>query len=145
MDDENRKEEQKQFQKRRYRKMYAVVLRRRKYGHSANHKRGTHKGKAVNHKKKNVRQGGTKRNWKLYAVIGMLVLMILGVMTGVSSCSILVAEAMVTVLTGSFLSEPAEIDAAELYLTELEMELEDDINHVEEDYPDYDECVATRC
>ena len=52
MDDENRKEEQKQFQKKHYRKMYAAVLRRRKYGHSANHKRGSHKGKAVNHKKK---------------------------------------------------------------------------------------------
>ena len=145
MDDESRKEEQKQFQKKRYRKMYAAVLRRRKFGHAANHKRGSHKGKAVNHKKKNVRQGGNKKNWKLYAVIGMLVLMLFGVMTGMSSCSILVAEAVVTVLTGSYLSEPAEIDAAELYLTELEMELEDDINHVEEDYPDYDECVATRC
>ena len=37
------------------------------------------------------------------------------------------------------MSVPAEIDAADLAFSELEMELQKEINAIETDYPDYDE------
>ena len=46
---------------------------------------------------------------------------------------------MSTTLAGSYMSVPAEIDAADLAFSELEMELQKEINNIETDYPDYDE------
>ena len=43
------------------------------------------------------------------------------------------------VIAGSYLSEPEEIDKAELSFTEKEMELQEKIDNIEEDYPGYDE------
>ena len=37
------------------------------------------------------------------------------------------------------MSVPAEIDAADLAFSELEMELQKEIDSIETDYPDYDE------
>ena len=42
-------------------------------------------------------------------------------------------------MAGSYMSVPAEIDAADLAFSELEMELQKEINAIETDYPDYDE------
>ncbi|MBQ6735265.1 MAG: peptidoglycan DD-metalloendopeptidase family protein, partial [Lachnospiraceae bacterium] len=44
-----------------------------------------------------------------------------------------------SVMAGSYLSEPVEIDAADLSFTEREARLEQQINSIETDYPDYDE------
>ena len=37
------------------------------------------------------------------------------------------------------MSVPAEIDAADLAFSELEMELQKEVDSIETDYPDYDE------
>ena len=42
-------------------------------------------------------------------------------------------------MAGSYMSVPAEIDAADLAFSELEMNLQKEINAIETDYPDYDE------
>ena len=38
-----------------------------------------------------------------------------------------------------YLSKPKEIDAADLQMTQLELDLQKEIDAVETDYPDYDE------
>jgi len=43
------------------------------------------------------------------------------------------------VVSGSYLSEPSDIDAAELFFTEKEMDLQDKVDRIESDYPGYDE------
>ena len=49
------------------------------------------------------------------------------------------SDGMSTTLAGSYMSVPAEIDAADLAFSELEKELQAQINSIETDYQDYDE------
>ena len=70
------------------------------------------------------------------AAFGVLLVMI---MTSISSCGAMFMEGMSTTLAGSYMSVPAEIDAADLAFSALEMELQKEINSIETDYPDYDE------
>lgn len=56
-----------------------------------------------------------------------------------TSCSLMVGEAVLLAISGSYLSEPEEIEEAELSFMQMEMELENEINDVETDYSDYDE------
>ena len=70
------------------------------------------------------------------AAFGVLLIMI---MTSISSCGAMFSEGMSTTLAGSYMSVPAEIDAADLAFSELEMELQKEIDSIETDYPDYDE------
>ncbi len=70
------------------------------------------------------------------AAFGLLLIMI---MTSISSCGAMFTEGISTTLAGSYMSVPAEIDAADLAFSELEMELQKEINSIETDYPDYDE------
>ena len=70
------------------------------------------------------------------AAFGLLLIMI---MTSISSCGAMFSDGMSTTLAGSYMSVPAEIDAADLALSELEMELQKEIDSIETDYPDYDE------
>ena len=70
------------------------------------------------------------------AAFGVLLIMI---MTSISSCGAMFPEGMSTTLAGSYMSVPAEIDAADLAFSELEMELQKEIDSIETDYPDYDE------
>ena len=70
------------------------------------------------------------------AAFGVLLIMI---MTSISSCGAMFSEGMSTTLAGSYMSVPAEIDATDLAFSELEMELQKEIDSIETDYPDYDE------
>ena len=70
------------------------------------------------------------------AAFGVLLIMI---MTSISSCGAMFSEGMSTTLAGSYMSVPAEIDAADLAFSELEMELQKEVGSIETDYPDYDE------
>ena len=70
------------------------------------------------------------------AAFGVLLIM---VMTSISSCGAMFSEGMSTTLAGSYMSVPAEIDATDLAFSELEMELQKEIDSIETDYPDYDE------
>ena len=60
-------------------------------------------------------------------------------MTSISSCGAMFSEGMSTTLAGSYMSVPAEIDVADLAFSELEMELQKEVDSIETDYPDYDE------
>lgn len=69
-------------------------------------------------------------------VIGVLLAM---VMTSVSSCGAMFADMQSTILAASYLSQPEEIDAADMQFTRLEMDLQNEIDHIETEHPGYDE------
>ena len=75
----------------------------------------------------------------LLVTIGIFALLLVMIMTCISSCGAMFSEGMSTTMAGSYMSVPAEIDAADLAFSELEMELQKEINAIETDYPDYDE------
>lgn len=70
---------------------------------------------------------------------GSILLFLLLFLTGISFCGALFGEMVSVVLTGSYFSEPKEIDQLELHFTWMEMELQDRIDRIEEEYPDYQE------
>ena len=79
------------------------------------------------------------RNVSLLVTIGIFALLLIMIMTAISSCGAMFSDGMSTTLAGSYMSVPAEIDAADLAFSELEMKLQKQINNIETDYPDYDE------
>ena len=70
---------------------------------------------------------------------GSILLFLLLFLTGISFCGALFGEMVSVVLTGSYFSEPKEIDQLELYFTWMEMELQDRLDRIEEEYPEYQE------
>ena len=75
----------------------------------------------------------------LLVTVGASALLLIMIMTSVSSCGAMFSQGMSSTLAGSYMSVPAEIDAADLAFSELEMELQKEIDSIETDYPDYDE------
>lgn len=75
----------------------------------------------------------------LLVTIGIFALLLVMIMICISFCGAMFSEGMSTTMAGSYMSVPAEIDAADLAFSELEMELQKEINAIETDYPDYDE------
>ncbi len=71
--------------------------------------------------------------------VGAFAVLLIMIMTSVSSCGAMFSNGISTTLAGSYMSVPAEIDAADLAFSELEMELQKEIDSIETDYPDYDE------
>lgn len=79
------------------------------------------------------------KNAALLVTVGVFALLLIMIMVSISSCGAMFSDGMSTTMAGSYLSVPAEMDAADLQLTELEMELQKEIDSIETDYPDYDE------
>ena len=75
----------------------------------------------------------------LLVTFGAFAILLIMIMTSISSCGAMFSDGMSTTLAGSYMSVPAEIDAADLAFSELEMELQKEIDAIETDYPDYDE------
>ena len=70
---------------------------------------------------------------------GMIFILVLMIMTSISACGAMFADTQSTVLGASYLSEPKEIDATDLQFTRLELDLQNQIDNIETDYPGYDE------
>ncbi len=70
---------------------------------------------------------------------GSILFFLLLFLMGISFCGALFGEMISVVLTGSYFSEPKEIDQLELHFTWMEMELQDRIDHIEEEYSEYQE------
>ncbi|WP_418417185.1 CD1108 family mobile element protein [Blautia sp.] len=79
------------------------------------------------------------KNVSLLFVIGAFAVLLVMIMTAVSSCGAMFAGGISTTMAGSYMSVPAEIDAADLVFSELEKELQAEIDAIETTYPDYDE------
>ena len=71
--------------------------------------------------------------------IGVFAMLLIMIMTSISSCGAMFVNTQSTIMAGSYLSEPSEIDAADLLFTRLEMDLQNEIDNIETDYPGYDE------
>ncbi|NDO48083.1 peptidoglycan DD-metalloendopeptidase family protein [Lachnospiraceae bacterium MD335] len=80
-----------------------------------------------------------RRNAGLLVTVGIMALLLMMIMVSVSSCGAMFADTQSTILAASYLSKPEEIDAADLQLTRLELDLQNEIDRVETDYPGYDE------
>ena len=80
-----------------------------------------------------------RKNAGLLITFGIMALLLMMIMVSVSSCGAMFADTQSTILAASYLSEPKEIDAADLQLTRLELDLQNEIDRVETDYPGYDE------
>ena len=87
---------------------------------------------------KKVQEAAIKHASLLVGIAACVTLLIM-IMTSISSCGAMFSDGMSTTLTGSYMSVPAEIDAADLAFSELEMELQKEVDSIETDYPDYDE------
>ena len=75
----------------------------------------------------------------MLVTVGIMALLLMMIMVSVSSCGAMFADTQSTILVASYLSKPKEIDAADLQLTRLELDLQNEIDRVETDYPGYDE------
>jgi len=132
-----KKQLQKRLQKQRIKREYAKAKRA---GQAAkNTKEAAAKSANITTTvAKKLQEIAAKHASALVAVGAFAVLLIM-IMTSVSSCGAMFSEGMSTTLAGSYMSVPAEIDAADLAFSELEMELQKEIDSIETDYPDYDE------
>ncbi len=79
------------------------------------------------------------KHTSLLVTVGAFAVLLIMIMTSISSCGAMFSDGMSTMLAGSYMSVPAEIDAVDLAFSELEMELQKEIDAIETDYPDYDE------
>ena len=80
-----------------------------------------------------------RKNAGLLVTVGIMALLLMMIMVSVSSCGAMFADTQSTILAASYLSKPKEIDAADLQLTRLELDLQKEIDRVETDNPGYDE------
>ena len=76
---------------------------------------------------------------KTLVIIGALGLIFIMICTMFVSCGAMFGNTISTTVASTYLSAPAEIDATDLRLTQMEMELQNTIDNIETDYPDYDE------
>ena len=132
-----KKQMQKRLQKQRIKREYAKA---RRAGQAAkNTKEAAVKSASFVTKVAKKMQEIASRNVSLLVTIGIFALILIMIMTAISSCGAMFSDGMSTTLAGSYMSVPAEIDAADLAFSELEMELQKEINNIETDYLDYDE------
>ena len=75
----------------------------------------------------------------ILVTVGVIVLILIMIMTMVSSCGAMFSNTQSTIVAASYMSEPKEIDAVDLQFTRLEMDLQNEIDNIETDYPRYDE------
>ena len=132
-----KKQLQKRLQKQRIKREYAKA---RRAGQTAKTAKETaaKSGNLVTVTARKIQEIATKNASMLFA-IGALALLLVMIMTAASSCGAMFSEGIGTTLAGSYMSVPAEIDAADLAFSELEKELQAEIDAIETTYPDYDE------
>ena len=128
---------QKQFQKNRIKREYAKALKNGAEKEAVAEAASKGRKAATDLAKK--LQEFVANHRKLFVIIGATGLMFLTIMSTFSSCGAVFSQSTSQVMAGAYLSEPVEVDAADLSFTEREARLELQIGSIEEDYPDYDE------
>ncbi|MBQ4483154.1 MAG: peptidase, partial [Lachnospiraceae bacterium] len=73
------------------------------------------------------------------ATIGLFGLFFMLIAAGISSCSAILNGGLSATMAGSYQSQPAQLDASDEAMTQREMALQNTIDSIETDYPDYDE------
>ena len=128
---------QKRLQKQRIKREYIKARKKVAAGKTAEQAFEKTKNGAVTVARK--LQEFARRNAGLLVTVGIMALLLMMIMVSVSSCGAMFADTQSTILAASYLSKPEEIDAADLQLTRLELDLQNEIDRVETDYPGYDE------
>ncbi len=128
---------QKRLQKQRIKREYIKARKKAAAGKTAEQAFEKTKNGAVTVARK--LQEFARRNAGLLVTVGIMALLLMMIMVSVSSCGAMFADTQSTILAASYLSKPKEIDAADLQLTRLELDLQNEIDRVETDYPGYDE------
>ena len=131
------KQLQKKLQKQRIKREYAKARRAGQTAKTAKES-AVKSGNLVTVVARKIQEVASK-NVSLLLAIGAFAVLLVMIMTAVSSCGAMFAGGISTTLAGSYMSVPAEIDAADLTFSELEKELQAEIDAIETTYPDYDE------
>ena len=132
-----KKQLQKRLQKRRIKREYAKAKRA---GQAAkNTKEAAVKSANFTTAVAKKLQEIAAKHTSLFVAVGASALLLIMIVTSVTSCGAMFSQGMSSTLAGSYMSVPAEIDAADMAFSELEMELQKEIDSIETDYPDYDE------
>ena len=127
----------KRLQKQRIKREYIKARKKTAAGKTAEQAFEKTKNGAVTVARK--LQEFARRNAGLLVTVGIMALLLMIIMVSVSSCGAMFADTQSTILAASYLSKPKEIDAADLQFTRLELDLQNEIDRVETDYPGYDE------
>lgn len=132
-----KKQLQRQLQKQRIKREYAKA---RRVGAEAKTAKETFTktANAATGIAKKLQEIATK-NKTLIITVGIFALLLIMIMSALSSCGSMFTGTVTTTMASTYLSLPAEIDAADLSFTEKEMELQNKIDRIETDYPGYDE------
>ena len=128
---------QKRLQKQRIKREYVKARKKAAAGKTAEQAFQKTKNGAVTVARK--LQEFARKNAGLLVTVGIMALLLMMIMVSVSSCGAMFADTQSTILAASYLSKPKEIDAADLQFTRLELDLQNEIDRVETDYPGYDE------
>lgn len=122
------------IQKQRLKREYAKAYRAKKAG-SETAAFGTTFMKKASRK---VQSFFAEHKGMVISVVALILLLVI-VMNTVTSCSVGALQALSNVMAASYLSDPQEIEKAELYYTELEANLQKQINEMESEHPGLDE------
>lgn len=79
------------------------------------------------------------RHWKGILTVGVFLLLIVLIFTGLSSCAAMIQGGVTSIVGTSYTAEDEAIREVEADYKELESELREKIADIETDYPDYDE------
>jgi hypothetical protein len=132
-----KKQLQRQLQKQRIKREYAKARRARAEAKTAKEAFTKTANTATGIEKK--LQEIVTKNRTLIITVGIFALLLIMIMSALSSCGSMFTGTVTTTMASTYLSLPAEIDAADLSFTEKEMELQNKIDRIESDYPGYDE------
>ncbi|WP_270470247.1 CD1108 family mobile element protein [Catenibacterium mitsuokai] len=128
-------------QKQQIKRQYAKDLRAaQKAGKTAGKTAGTAKkaGKAAGEATKKTTDF-IARHWKGILTVGVFLLLIVMIFTGLSSCAAIIQGGVSSIVGTSYTAEDEAIREVEADYKELEKDLREEIADIETDYPDYDE------
>ena len=132
-----KKKMQKLFQKNRIKKEYAKAKRAGAATKTATQAVQKTASKATAIAKK--LQEMAAQHASLLGAIGIFAILLIMIMTSVSSCGAMLSNTVSTTMAGSYISLPAELDVVDASFTEKEMNLQEQIDSIESNYPGYDE------
>ncbi len=136
---EDRLKKQKQFRKRKLKREYAKAKVMKTSNAAEDGAEAANKASnLITEMASKVREMVQTHSTVIVIAVIFLILLLM-VMTSVSSCGGMMAGGLSTTIAGSYQSDPAELDGADAAMTRREMELQQRIDNIETEYPDYDE------
>ena len=128
---------QKRLQKQRIKREYAKAIRKGTEAKQAAGYAQRAAQKTTNIARKI--QEFARKHLGAIATIGLFGLFFMLIAAGISSCSAVLNGGLSVTMAGSYQSVPSQLDASDEAMTQREMALQNQIDSIEEDYPDYDE------